>query len=190
MKSGGRRRLYLAGPLFSDAERAFNRIVRDALKPFFEVYLPQEDGGLAAEMLEDGMPRHRAMRTVFLRDMTAMENCDVVVAILDGRAIDEGTAFELGFCCARGKRCIGLQTDARRIFAAGNNAMIEGALEALHTSLESLVAWAQTAYNLRSQSPSVFEPGSPTTGNKVAGGPINAASEMGESTVTTRRTPS
>lgn len=40
--------------------------------------------------------------------------CDVVVAGLDGPDVDSGTASEIGFAYAMGKRIIGLRTDLRR----------------------------------------------------------------------------
>jgi nucleoside 2-deoxyribosyltransferase len=36
--------LYLAGPLFTEAERSFNETLRDILSEFFDVFLPQEAG--------------------------------------------------------------------------------------------------------------------------------------------------
>jgi nucleoside 2-deoxyribosyltransferase len=38
---------------------------------------------------------------------------DVVFAILDGAEVDSGTASEVGFGSALGKRCNGLRTDIR-----------------------------------------------------------------------------
>ena len=46
-----RLRGYLAGPLFSDAERTFNLRVAELLEDFLDVYLPQRDGGLMSEMI-------------------------------------------------------------------------------------------------------------------------------------------
>jgi hypothetical protein len=37
--------VYLAGPLFSEAERGFNIRIRNILSKKYLVYLPQEDGG-------------------------------------------------------------------------------------------------------------------------------------------------
>src|SRR6185312_13858626 len=44
--------------------------------------------------------------------------CDGVVAILDGVDVDSGTASEIGFAFALGKRIVGLRTDFR---LAGDN---------------------------------------------------------------------
>lgn len=136
-----RRKAYLAGPLFSDAERSFNELVTDKLINSMDVYLPQRDGGLMSDMVRDGVAPHVAACRVFRRDLDAIHDCDVLIAILDGQTIDEGVAFELGIAFAHSKRCVGLQTDSRRLAAWGNNPMITGALEAVFASIDELVNW-------------------------------------------------
>ena len=42
-----------------------------------------------------------------------MDWCDAILFIFDGRVPDEGACFELGYCYAKGKKCIGYKTDAR-----------------------------------------------------------------------------
>ena len=39
--------------------------------------------------------------------------CDVVVALLDGAQVDDGTAWEIGYAYAKGMPVIGLRTDFR-----------------------------------------------------------------------------
>jgi nucleoside 2-deoxyribosyltransferase len=46
-------RLYLAAPLFSQAEKAFNHDLKKELSAHFEVFLPQEDGGLLLDWAHD-----------------------------------------------------------------------------------------------------------------------------------------
>lgn len=137
-------KLYIAGPLFSEAELEFNRKIRDLLYDHFEVYLPQEDGGLLFDMVGEGVPVEEATKSVFLMDVDALENCDVFLIILDGRAVDEGAAFELGFAFARGKACFGLRTDPRQLLATGNNPMIETPLKEVFADTLSLRKWAQS----------------------------------------------
>ena len=50
--------------------------------------------------------------------------CDVVVAVLDGAAVDSGTAFEVGYAYARGKPLIGVRTDFRPQQERGTNLML------------------------------------------------------------------
>lgn len=136
--------IYLAGPLFSDAERTFNEMLTNKLEEWADVYLPQRDGGLMSEMVRDGVPPKLAANRVFRGDIDAIKRADYLIAILDGRAIDEGVAFELGVGYASAKRCIGIQTDSRRLASWGNNPMISGALEEVFLSVEALVAWLQS----------------------------------------------
>ncbi|MGI9076686.1 MAG: nucleoside 2-deoxyribosyltransferase [Gemmatimonadaceae bacterium] len=139
-----RRHLYLAAPLFCEAELEFNRRVRDALSGAFDVYLPQEEGGLLRDMLRAGVPAPEGARLVFERDLKALRISDVLLISLDGRAVDEGAAFELGVAHALGKPCYGLQTDVRRLLPTGNNPMIDGVLRNVFRSLEELRSWAQS----------------------------------------------
>jgi len=142
--NGGTRgplRIYLAGPLFNDAERTFNVALASQLEQCAEVYLPQRDGGLMSDMLRSGVSSDVAASRVFRGDMEAIRQADYLVAILDGRAIDEGVAFELGIAFAYGKRCVGLQTDSRRLASWGNNPMITGALETVFDDVDGLLKW-------------------------------------------------
>lgn len=136
--------LYFAAPLFSRAELAFNQQIARQLEPFFDVYLPQEDGGLMVEMMQRGMDAQRAGQAVFNLDVLALKKCDVLLITLDGRAVDEGAAFELGFAYALGKPCYGFQTDPRRLLPSGNNPMVESPLRCVFKCVDELLAWGQT----------------------------------------------
>jgi nucleoside 2-deoxyribosyltransferase len=135
--------LYLASPLFSSAERRFNEDVAKRLGRHFTVYLPQRDGGLFLDLIKQGLSVDEAAQQIFAIDIKAIEAADCVVAILDGRTIDEGVAFELGYACALRKVCYGLQTDPRRLLPIGNNPMITGALRKIASTLEELQAIAE-----------------------------------------------
>lgn len=136
-----RPRVYLAGPLFSEAECGFNSAVTRRLEEWADVYLPQRDGGLMSEMINQGIESDIAACRVFKRDMDAIQQADYLIAVLDGRAIDEGVAFELGVAFSHAKRCVGLQTDSRRLASWGNNPMITGALEMVFNAVDDLVSW-------------------------------------------------
>ncbi len=140
-----RPQVYLAAPLFNEGERTFNARVTELLEEFMEVYLPQRDGGLMSEMVAAGVPSAIAARSIFCRDLDAIQRAGYVIAILDGRTIDEGVAFELGVAFAQAKRCVGLQTDSRRLAMWGNNPMIVGALETVFESVDDLMEWVSTS---------------------------------------------
>ena len=111
-------KVYFAAPLFCKAELDFNAHVADILRRNgHEVYLPQEE--------EPG----RDSAEIFRSDLAAVDACEVLLFVLDGRVPDEGASFELGYAYAKGKRCIGLKTDVRVSERGGNNIMLEGSLD-------------------------------------------------------------
>ncbi|OPY64794.1 MAG: Nucleoside 2-deoxyribosyltransferase [Syntrophorhabdus sp. PtaU1.Bin050] len=108
--------VYLAGPLFSLAERDFNaRLARGLGEAGYEVLLPQE----RCKDLED------RLRDIYHQCLADLEKTDVVVAVFDGPDVDSGTAFEVGYACAQKKPVIGLRTDARGCQGDGPNAMLQ-----------------------------------------------------------------
>lgn len=142
-KNSGRQKVYLAGPLFSEAERSFNARLKLVLEQYVDVYLPQEDGGLLVEMVASGTPVELARQTVFRGDMKAIQDCHALVIILDGRAIDEGAAFELGCAYTLGKPCYGLKTDPRQLLPYTDNPMIRAPLREVFGNVPELVSWAR-----------------------------------------------
>lgn len=112
--------IYLAGPLFTQAERLWNRRLADLLQRELgcAMILPQDfpvPGGLDEDL------HHRE---IFRLCIDALDACDLVVAILDGPDVDSGTAFEVGYAYARGKPIIGVRTDFRRQQERGTNLML------------------------------------------------------------------
>jgi nucleoside 2-deoxyribosyltransferase/predicted secreted protein len=101
--------VYLAAPLFSEGERAYNLSIAGHLRNnFFEVYLPQESG--------DNCPARNKNEQVriFSENVKAFNNADIIVAIIDGADADSGTSWEMGYAYAQGKQIIALRTDFRR----------------------------------------------------------------------------
>lgn len=97
--------VYIAGPLYSDAERAFNLLIEDVCaQAGFETYLPQRDAPVLT---------NTNANLVFGEELHANEFADIIVANLDGIDVDSGTAWEIGYAVARGKSIIGIRTDWR-----------------------------------------------------------------------------
>jgi nucleoside 2-deoxyribosyltransferase len=95
--------IYLAGPLFSLAERSFNKALADKLRSRgYRVFVPQE------HPQEDAPPKE-----VFDRDTQALRNARIVVANLDGPDPDSGTSWECGYAYGIGKTVIAFRTDVR-----------------------------------------------------------------------------
>ncbi|HLB71835.1 MAG: nucleoside 2-deoxyribosyltransferase [Candidatus Methanoperedens sp.] len=117
------RTVYLAAPLFSEAELDFNRRLRDEIKKAgFNVFLPQED----SNNIKD--EEHR-QEIIFNKNMAGLENSDIIVAVIDGTDVDSGTAWEIGYAYAKGKPVLGLRTDFRTLGIEGTvNLMIESSV--------------------------------------------------------------
>ena len=116
-----RYRVYLAGPLFSEAEQEYNRTLRDLLtRHFFDVYLPQEVGDTCCTR---GKDMHQM---IFEKHRIALAGIDIVVAVGDGADADSGTAWEMGYAFALGKPVVLLRTDFRR---AGHHELVNLMLE-------------------------------------------------------------
>jgi nucleoside 2-deoxyribosyltransferase/predicted secreted protein len=103
-------RIYLAAPLFSEAEREYNRAIAGLAKEnFYDVFLPQENGDISAT--RDGQAHLR----IFEQNKRALDDADMVVAIIDGADADSGTAWEMGYASALSKPVIALRTDFRQV---------------------------------------------------------------------------
>jgi nucleoside 2-deoxyribosyltransferase len=140
-------RVYIAGPLFSDAEKRFNLVVDAAVRALgLATFLPQRDGGEAAPLVRQGVDEDTIRRRLFDLDCAAISECELFVFILDGRVPDEGGCVELGMAYARGVTCFGLQTDSRRFGGTdSNNLMIDYALTGgIACSVDELIGRLRT----------------------------------------------
>ncbi|MBZ0258453.1 nucleoside 2-deoxyribosyltransferase [bacterium] len=71
-----------------------------------------------AEQIENKELRINALHSISIkiaeRNAVYIRNCDLMLAVLDGVDVDSGTASEIGYAFALGKRIYGLRTDFRR----------------------------------------------------------------------------
>jgi nucleoside 2-deoxyribosyltransferase len=139
-----RKMIYLAGPLFSRSEKMENDRLCRILERWCEVFLPQRDGELVPHLIQQGLSEKEAYRIVFDRDVTALRTCDALVINLDGRVVDEGAAFELGYAYALGKCCVGYRTDVRVLLPWGLNPMVTVPLTETFACIETLEIWAKS----------------------------------------------
>lgn len=135
---------YIASPLFTPLEREWNERIRAHISEYLDVYLPQEDGELLFDLVKSGVPVAEAKQNIFATDIMAIKHCDLLIIVLDGRTIDEGACFELGYAFALGKRCIALKTDVRTLLPIGGNPMIECALYKIFHCLDDLASFVKT----------------------------------------------
>ena len=108
VKDFARYRIYLAAPLFTEAEQAYNLALHDLLeRHLFDAYLPQDVGDTSHTRCRE---EHR---TIFAQHLQALRDVDTVVAVIDGADADSGTSWEMGYAYALGKRVVALRTDFR-----------------------------------------------------------------------------
>lgn len=129
-------KIYLAGPLFTEAEKDFNRKLAARLTACgAKVTLPQESC--------KGVP----LPKIYEKCFNDILDCHMVVAVLDGTDCDSGTCVELGYAWARDKLIFGLRTDERGSGEyKGINAMIPPLCVAIFNDVEQLVRGLGDAY--------------------------------------------
>ncbi len=104
-------RLYVAGPLFTQAERAWNERLAAALADAgHDAFLPQTEVKGISTLDADA---------IFRLDVDGVRSAEAVVAILDGADADSGTSFECGLAYALGIPIVAVRTD----FRAGGDAL-------------------------------------------------------------------
>jgi nucleoside 2-deoxyribosyltransferase len=140
-------KIYLAGPLFTQAEQDWLRWLKVQILTRFEgsgievcwphtLFTPEEisDWG------------DRAKHEIFKRCRKHLDSAGAVVALLDGTQVDDGTAWEIGYFFARrhlGQPIIGIRTDFRRAGdapGAAVNLMVDCACDAVVTTVDELLA--------------------------------------------------
>ncbi len=128
-------RIYLAGPLFSEAERAWLDQVAARLRAEgHECFVPHEETASLTEFTS---------RLIYALDGDGLRSANVLVAWLDGLAVDDGTACEVGIFAElvrsggpQYRGIVGIVTDLRLqrrrsvVPGDGLNLFVAGAIEA------------------------------------------------------------
>jgi len=113
-------KIYMAGPLFTLAEREFNARLAEILqkkRPDLVIILPQNEA-----FKFDNIENKNAK--IFKDCIQSIEHADIIVAILDGADADSGTSVELGYAYSKGKAILGIRTDFRISEEKGLNLML------------------------------------------------------------------
>lgn len=145
--------LYLAGPLFSEAERAWLDGLAGRLRADgFDCFVPHEQFEEMTTLTADD---------VYRVDVEGLRSANALVAWLDGAAVDDGTACEIGMFAQlvaggdpRYVGIVGIATDLRlqrrRDVVAGDglNLFVGGAVSAygrlcwsVDEAIDTLGAW-------------------------------------------------
>jgi len=132
--------IYLAGPLFTQAEQSWLRGVKASLLEHgYEVCWP-------FELFKDGQISTWgpiAPRRIMERCREALDKSSLVVAWIDGTQVDDGTAWEIGYAHAKGKPVHGIRTDSRQSGDTPHsvvNAMIEASCATVSRSVSDLLS--------------------------------------------------
>lgn len=138
--------MYMAGPLFSEAERAWLYKLKSELLTQFlgrigadiNIIFPYEL--IAKEELDSIDPDE-----IYYRCKKGLEKSDIVIAVLDGSQVDDGTAWEIGYFNAirsEQSAIYGIRTDSRKageLYFSTVNAMIEGSCDGIFYTIDDLV---------------------------------------------------
>ena len=117
-------KVYLASPLgFTPSTRDFMSTLEELIEGCgYAVVNPWRINDAqafeVAAAIGDAARRRQALHDLNTRigaaNEDAIRGCDVVVAVLDGTDVDSGTASEVGFAAALGRRIYGYRGDMRR----------------------------------------------------------------------------
>ncbi len=116
--------VYMAGPLgFSEVGKHFYQgILIPKVKDLgYAVLDPWTLTDVAKIAAVEQMPYGEAKRVAFRKldeeiggnNQSAIDRCDLVLAVLDGVDVDSGTAAEIGYAYAKGKPILGYRGDTR-----------------------------------------------------------------------------
>ena len=134
-------KIYLAGPLFSESERDWLVDIKrklEAISSSITVIWPYD-------LIPHDDPDLHDKQKIFEICRAYLDEVDVLVCVLDGPQVDDGTAWEVGyFYCRHSNKLpiIGIRTDFRNAGETENsvvNAMIECSCSRIANSSEELI---------------------------------------------------
>ncbi|SPF43783.1 Nucleoside 2-deoxyribosyltransferase [Syntrophobacter sp. SbD1] len=141
-------KIYFAGPLFSEAEREWIRSTIKEIESLaaqhgakIEIIFPYD---LITQSEIDQLGSNAKLE-IFSRCNSHNDGADIMLALLDGSQVDDGTAWEIGYFFARKsseQKIIGIRTDFRRVGESEGavvNAMIECSCDRIVRSREELL---------------------------------------------------
>jgi len=132
--------VYFAAPFFCIQEKKFNQeFVLLLEQSGLTVFYPERDGIIAKGELASGSEWKKIAEKVWDCDTLAIIQSKLVLAVLDGRAIDEGVCIEIGYAAAKNKRIIAFNSDDRKVFSWGHNPMVLKPIEKITTTFEETI---------------------------------------------------
>ena len=135
-------KIYIAGPLCEEENRKFLEMIDKICKDLgFETFLPHRDVGLYNQNKND-----EDIKEISRKDLEEIKRCEMMIGVLNGICVGAGTAWEMGYAFAIGKKVIGLKTDRKisesigdiSVIIAGQIEIVES-IEKLREELEKLI---------------------------------------------------
>ncbi len=117
---------YVASPIFTEGERIFlEKVEKVCIECGIDTFMPHKDVGFSEDK-----------RKIFLEDKEGLDGSDFVIAVINLNK-DIGTAWEIGYAYAKGKRIIAIVDDMRIFDKKQINTIVAESIEIV-TSLEEL----------------------------------------------------
>jgi nucleoside 2-deoxyribosyltransferase len=141
-------KIYFAGPLFSEAEREWIRSTIKEIESLAAQHGTKSEIIFPYDLITQSEIDHlgpKGKLEIFYRCKSHLDDADIVIALLDGSQVDDGTSWEIGYFYAKKsleQKIIGIRTDFRR---AGEregaivNPMIECSCDLIVRSRKELV---------------------------------------------------
>ena len=133
-------KIYQAGPLFTEADRDWHKKFSSALNNKGHISIWPGDLFEDGHLLSLGS---KAKNHIFEKCRNAIDECDIVVALLDGTQVDDGTSWEIGYAFAKNIPIYGIRTDFRNGGDTSHsmvNCMIECSCKGIAKSISDLIA--------------------------------------------------
>ena len=132
-------KIYQAGPLFTEADRDWHRKFTSALNHKGHTAIWPGDLFDEEHLLSLGS---NAKEHIFERCRNTIDECDIVVALLDGTQVDDGTSWEIGYAFAKNIPIYGIRTDFRNGGDTSHsmvNCMVECSCKGIAKSISELL---------------------------------------------------
>lgn len=128
--------IYMAGPIFFEADRLRNQLWFNKLKntfPAAQIYDPLQNTDINGT---EGKKKFAGSKEIANADNLRLNNTDILIACIDGDVLPSGTCAEIGIMfekIARGdnKYIIGICTDTRQCFLTHSDAKDAGGAASL-----------------------------------------------------------
>ena len=134
------KKIYIAGPLFNVHEKKYLEEIAEVLEGNgYGCFLPHRDQtGIDPEELKNNDMSQSTKDIIFQTDVHALNDSDLVVALVTGQDIDSGTASEIGYMYAKNKPEIALTAEERRYRNLFTSGMFSSTVQNIGDLLEEI----------------------------------------------------